>query len=149
MRPAVSVITLGVADLEASIAFYRDVLGWPTGAKPEDGVAFFQLNGIVLSLFGADALAEDAGVVPGGAAFRGVALAQNLDSIEEVDRVFAELRSKNVTVTKAPAKTFWGGYSGYFADPDGHLWEVAWNPFWTLRDDGGVELPDGKNGSQA
>ncbi len=140
MRPSLSVVTLGVSNLARSIVFYRDTLGWQTTAKPDDGVAFFQLNGIVLSLFGRDALAQDANVPPGAGGFHSMSLAQNLASIAEVDALFAVLRERGVTITQEPHKTFWGGYSGYFSDPDGHLWEVAWNPFWTLLPDGGVSL---------
>lgn len=140
MKPAVSLITLGVKDFDASLAFYKNVLGWKTDAKAGDPVAFFPLNNIVLGLFGRDALAEDAHLINDGKGFPGFSLAHNLGSIEEVDALFEDLKAKNVEITKPPEKVFWGGYSGYFKDPDGFLWEVAWNPQWTVAEDGTVSL---------
>jgi uncharacterized protein len=136
MRPALTVVTLGVDDLDRSIRFYRDILKWPTTAKPEDGVAFFDLNGVILSLFGRGALAEDANVPDDGEGFDRIALAHNVRTKEEVDEIFKELEAAGVTITKSPQDVFWGGYCGYFADPDGHLWEVAWNPHWKMDEAG-------------
>jgi hypothetical protein len=101
-------------------------------------ISFFQLNGILLGLYGWEPLAEDAGVPAKGEGFRGVALAYNTRSKEEVDAVFEALKEKGVTIVKTPEEVFWGGYSGYFSDPEGHLWEVAWNPYLPLDEDGNV-----------
>lgn len=129
-------ITLGVDDVAAAATFYETGLGLPRFAVPSDEVAFFDLAGTWLGLFGRAALAEDAGVADAGVAaesapFGGFALAHNLASEAEVDALFKEALAAGATVTKAPQKTEWGGYSGYFRDLDGHLWEVAHNPhFW-------------------
>jgi uncharacterized protein len=139
MEPRISLVTLGVADLARARAFY-EALGWTTGAGPDDDVAFFQAGGAVLALWGREQLAEDSGVDhdPGG--FGGIALAHNVRSPAEVDAVIAEARAAGGRIAREPAETFWGGYSGLFHDLDGHPWEVAHNPHWTLRDDGSVEL---------
>lgn len=121
-------ITLGVADLDTSISFYRDGLGLPKLESPPT-VAFFTLNGSWLGLFPRDELAKDAQVDAAGTGFNGFALAHNVESEEAVDAVFAEALAAGATPRKKPQKVFWGGYSGYFSDPDGHLWEVAHNPF--------------------
>ncbi len=127
MNPRISMITLGVRDLPKSIAFY-EALGFPRLESPPT-VAFFQLNGSWLGLFGWDELAEDAQVSQHGEGFRGVALAHNVSSEAEVDALMAEVIAAGGVQTKAPQKVFWGGYSGYFKDPEGHLWELAYNPF--------------------
>jgi len=120
-------ITLGVQDLERSISFYEQGLGFPkVESAPE--VAFFSLQGTWLGLYGHDALAEDVQVTPTGTGFRGVSLAHNVSSEAEVDQVIATALAAGATLSKKPQRVFWGGYSGYFADPDGHLWEVAYNP---------------------
>lgn len=135
-----NLVTLGVADVAAATAFYRR-LGWrPSSASTAD-VSFFDLNGVVLALFGRADLAADAGVPDGPTAFRGVALAINLGSPEEVDATFADAVAAGAVLVKAGQRTEWGGYSGYFADPDSHLWEVAHNPFWPLDQSGRVVLP--------
>lgn len=138
MEQRVSVITLGVEDLGRARAFY-EALGWRTGAAPEDDVVFFQAGGMVLALWGRAQLAEDSGVEdsPG---WGGVTLAHNVGSREEVDAVIEQVRAAGGRVTRDPGPTFWGGYSGAFSDTEGHPWEVAHNPRWTLRDDGGVQL---------
>lgn len=128
MDPRMSMITLGVADLERSIRFYRDGLGLPQLESPPS-VAFFPLNGTWLGLYGREALAEDAGVPADGQGFRGVAIAHNLPSEAAVDKLMTEAVAAGAAEVKKPQKVFWGGYSGYFADPDGHLWEIAHNPF--------------------
>jgi catechol 2,3-dioxygenase-like lactoylglutathione lyase family enzyme len=141
MEPRISLVTLGVRNLPRSIRFYRDAIGWKTDAKETDPVAFFQLQGIVLGLFGARDLANDARVSARAGGFRGVTLAHNVRSRKAVDRIFQQLRDRKVRIVKPPEVAEWGGYSGYFADPDGHLWEVAHNPGWKLDRDGSVRLP--------
>ncbi len=128
MKPRISMVTLGVADLARSVKFYEQGLGFPRMESPPE-VAFFTLNGTWLGLYDRDALAEDATVSGEGSGFRGIALAHNVASESEVDDVLAEAVAAGATLVKPGQKVFWGGYSGYFADPDGHLWEVAHNPF--------------------
>ncbi|MFG6175797.1 VOC family protein [Halomonas sp. THAF12] len=128
MQARISMITLGVADLERSVRFYAEGLGWERMESPPS-VAFFPLNGTWLGLYGREALAEDAGVSADGEGFRGVALAHNVASEAEVDEVLALAVTAGARLVKPGQAVFWGGYSGYFADPDGHLWEVAYNPF--------------------
>ncbi len=138
MDQRVSVITLGVADLDRARAFY-EALGWTSPSVPEDGVVFFQCGGMVVALWSRASLAEDSVVEdPGG--WGGVALAYNVGSHEEVHAALEEARRAGATVGRAGAATFWGGYSGVFIDPDGHPWEVAHNPFWTIGRDGGVTM---------
>ncbi len=131
MQPRISIITLGVNDLERATAFYEEGLGLPR--HPFEGqISFFALNGTWLALYPWEALAEDAQVPSGQAAgesFRGVTLAHTMDSKDGVDAVLAQAVAAGATLVKPAQDVFWGGYSGYFADPDGHLWEVAWNPF--------------------
>jgi uncharacterized protein len=141
MEPRVSLITLGVADLERSRRFY-EALGWRSTSKPEDGVVFFQSGGMVLALWGRDELAKDSCVEDTGG-WGGVTLANNVGSPAEVDALLDLARAAGAAVPRTGAETFWGGYSGLFIDPDGHPWEVAHNPFWTIAEDGSVRLPDG------
>jgi catechol 2,3-dioxygenase-like lactoylglutathione lyase family enzyme len=141
MEQRLSVITLGVADLARARAFYEG-LGWTTRAKPDDDVAFFQAGGLVVALWGRGQLAEDSTVEDGGG-WGGVTLAHNVGSPEGVDAVLAEAEAAGARIGRPGAETFWGGYSGVFVDPDGHPWEVAHNPRWTIKDDGSVELPAG------
>ncbi|GHB94542.1 VOC family protein [Cerasicoccus arenae] len=128
MKPRISMITLGVRDLAKSITFYEKGLGLPKMESPPE-VAFFTLNGSWLGLYGRDALAEDAKQSAEGSGFEGFALAHNLASEAEVDALMQEAQSAGATIVKEAQKVFWGGYSGYFKDPDGHLWEIAHNPF--------------------
>lgn len=131
MKPRISMITLGVRDLAVSIRFYEEGLGFPRmESSPE--VAFFQLNGTWLGLYGREALAEDATVPAEGQGFESFTLAHNVHSETEVDEVIAQALKAGATLVKRPQKVFWGGYSGYFKDPDGHLWEVAHNPFFWI-----------------
>jgi len=131
-------ITLGVRDLAAAVTFYEKGLGFPRLESPP-GVAFFTLHGTWLSLYGREALADDAGVPREGSGFESFTLAHNVHSEAEVDAVMAEALAAGATLVKTPQKVFWGGYSGYFKDPDGHLWEVAFNPFFWVgpEDEGG------------
>ena len=138
MEQRVSLVTLGVSDLGRARAFYER-LGWTTGAEPDADIVFFQAGGMIVALWDRAELARDTGVEDRGG-FGGVTLAHNVGSPAAVDAIFAEARAAGASVTREPEATFWGGYSGVFVDPDGHAWEVAHNPFWTLRDDGSVEL---------
>lgn len=132
-------MTLGVADLERSRRFY-EALGWLVANDPSEGVVFFQAGGMVLALWSREELAKDSGVTDGGG-WGGVTLAHNVRSPAEVDAVIEAARAAGGTIPRAGAETFWGGYSGVFIDPDGHPWEVAHNPFWTIEDDGSIRLP--------
>ena len=138
MDQRLSLITLGVRDLARARAFY-EALGWQTGASPADDVVFFQCGCMIVALWGRDQLAEDSGVEDGGG-WGGVTPAYNTRTPEEVDTVIEEARAAGARIAREPAETFWGGYSGVFVDPDGHPWEVAHNPGWTLHDDGTVSL---------
>ncbi len=137
MKPRVSMITLGVGDLATSVKFYEAGLGFPRMKSPPE-IAFFTLNGSWLGLYSRNALAEDATVSPEGNGFEGFTLSHNVFSEAEVEKVMNQALAAGATLVKAAQKVFWGGYSGYFKDPDGHLWEVAYNPhFWVgPRDDG-------------
>ena len=139
MDQRVTVITLGVSDLDRARAFY-EALGWRSNTPPEMEVAFFQAGGLVVSLWDRQKLAEDSGVEP-GEGYGAVTLAYNVASPAEVDGVIGQARDAGASITREPGETFWGGYSGVFADPDGHPWEVAHNPRWTLGPDGSVTLP--------
>ncbi|WP_410473336.1 VOC family protein [Guyparkeria sp. TX1] len=143
MEQRLSVITLGVSDLTRSRAFYEQGLGWTVGSAAEQAV-FFQLNGLILALYPREALAMDADVAAEGHGFAGIALAHNVRRREEVDTVLAMAERAGGRIAKPAQATFWGGYSGYFADPDGHLWEVAHNPFWGLDAAGNVSLARGR-----
>lgn len=129
MKPHLSMVTLGVRDLPRAVAFYEKGLGLPRLDFDSDSVAFFTLAGAWLSLFGRDDLAKDAGVPAEGSGFSGISLAHNVASREDVDATLTQAVAAGATLVKPGQDVFWGGYSGYFADPDGHLWEVAWNPF--------------------
>ncbi len=140
MEQRVSMITLGVADLRRAIDFYETVVGWKAAPGPPE-IAFFDLGGLVFSLYPLEALAKDMnGPAVTGTGGRTFALAYNARSKEEVDAIFARLKGKGATILKEPEDVFWGGYSGYFADPDGHAWEVAYNPFWKIGADGRVSM---------
>jgi len=138
MEQRVSLVTIGVTDLARARAFYEG-LGWSTNAGPDDNVVFFQAGGMVVALWDRAQLAEDSTVSdPGG--WGGITLAYNVRSPDEVDAVIDEARAAGATIGREPAETFWGGYSGVFVDPDGHPWEVAHNPRWTVADDGSVSI---------
>src|SRR5688572_3242821 len=138
MEQRLSVVTLGVADLDRSRRFY-EALGWKRGNTHAE-VVFFQLNGMVLSLWSRASLAADANLPNEGGGFGGIVLAYNARSREEVDAVLAEAERAGARILKPAGEAFWGGYSGCFADPDGHPWEVAWNPEWELTPEGNVRL---------
>jgi catechol 2,3-dioxygenase-like lactoylglutathione lyase family enzyme len=142
MEPRLTLVTLGVADLDRSVAFYRDVIGWPPATVLDD-VAFFDLGGTMLAVWRHEALAAELGVEPVAPAYRAIAMAHNLRSRAAVDAAFADLRERGARIVREPAGTEWGGYSGYIEDPDGHRWEIAHNPGWPLDDHGRVRLPDG------
>jgi catechol 2,3-dioxygenase-like lactoylglutathione lyase family enzyme len=139
MDQRLSLITLGVANVERSRKFY-EALGWE-GRSPDDDVVFFQAGGMIVALWDRAKLAEDSGVTdPGGSS--GFTLALNVRSPGEADALAEEVRAAGGTVTREPAETFWGGYSFAFTDPDGHPWEIAHNPFWTVTDDGRTLMGD-------
>jgi catechol 2,3-dioxygenase-like lactoylglutathione lyase family enzyme len=138
--PTLTLVTLGVRDHPRARSFYRS-LGFVLLEGSNDSVSFFDAGSALLALFGRAELAADANVVAGKAGFSGVALARNVRSEAEVDRVLNDAANAGATITKPGQKTFWGGYAGYFADPDGHLWEVAHNPFWPMDENGRVRLP--------
>lgn len=142
MDQRINLVTLGAEDVMASAAFYER-LGWRRSnqSNPPD-IVFFQAGGIILALFGRAALAADAGISVEGTGFRGVAVAINMASKAEVDAALADARNAGGKIVKPARDVFWGGYSGYFADPDDHLWEVAWNPHWPIGPGGMVNLPD-------
>jgi len=138
MEQRVSLVTLGVRDLDAARLFY-EALGWRPAPRPAEGVVFFQAGPMVVALWSREQLAEDSTVVDGGG-WGGVTLAYNVASSAEVDAVIDEARTAGATIGREPAPTSWGGYSGVFVDPDGHPWEIAHNPYWTLGPDGSVTL---------
>jgi uncharacterized protein len=138
MKQRVSLITLGVRDLGRSRSFY-EALDWSTNAKPDDDVVFFQCGDMVVALWDRARLAEDSCVEDTGG-WGGAALALNFGSPAEVDEVLEVARAAGATIGREPAETFWGGYSGVFLDPDGHPWEIAHNPNWTVTEDGGTRL---------
>lgn len=140
MEQRMSLITLGVGDLARARRFYEQGLGWRVGLAVEGEVAFFQLNGLILSLYSRAALAQDAGVAEAGSGFAGIALAHNVRSEEAVDALLSEAQRAGGRIVKPAHRAEWGGYSGYFADPDGHLWEVAFNPGFPIDAEGNTRL---------
>ncbi len=142
MRQKLNLITLGVTDFKRSIAFYEKGLGWKKSSASMDEFVVFPLGGIVLGIYPRNELAADATVPPEGSGFTGITLSHNTKSEKEVDEVMSEVEKLGATIVKPAQKVFWGGYSGYFKDPDGHLFEVAYNPFWKLDENDNVILPD-------
>jgi uncharacterized protein len=138
MDAKINIITLGVKDLNKTLDFYEKGLGWKRSAASQDNIIFFPLNGIVLALYPRDLLAEDATVSQDGNGFSGITLAYNTRSEKEVDDVIAKVKTLGATIVKDPQKVFWGGYSSYFKDPDGHLFEVAYNPFLEMDEKGNL-----------
>ncbi|TNE40439.1 MAG: VOC family protein [Alphaproteobacteria bacterium] len=141
MDQRISLITLGVRDLEKSTAFF-EALGWKRSVKEAAGVAFFQCGSIAFGLFPREELAKDAGISEQGSGFSGITLAYNARRKADVDAIFKEVTALGAEIVKAPEDVFWGGYSGYFRDLDGHLWEVAWNPGFEIDAGGAIHLPD-------
>lgn len=141
MRQQLSIITLGVRDFQRALGFYEQGLGWKKSPASNDHIAFFPAGGIVLGLYPLELLAEDATIDHAGSGFSGITIAYNAVSASEVDKVMQEVASLGATIVKPAQKVFWGGYSGYFKDLDGHLFEVAYNPFWELDEEGRLRLP--------
>jgi catechol 2,3-dioxygenase-like lactoylglutathione lyase family enzyme len=141
MKQTISFITLGVADLKTSRAFYRK-LGWQESASSKDEIAFFQVGTTGFALFQREALAEDANVPPGGNGFPGFTLAHNVPTEAAVDSTLQEAIDAGGTLTRAGEQVAWGGYRGYFTDPDGFLWEICHNPFFPLDEQGHIHLPE-------
>ena len=140
MNQHLHLVTLGVRDYEASKKFYTELLGWKPSSSSNEDVTFFQAGGVVLSIFQREKLAEDALVDPQRSGFAGFTLAYNAQSEAEVDEIITSLKAKGVKILKEPQKVFWGGYSSYFADPDGNCWEVAYNPFFPFDENGNLKL---------
>ena len=141
MEQRISLITLGVKDLSRSTAFFES-LGWKRSVKDAPGISFFQCGSMAFGLFPREELAKDAGVPESGSGFEGFSLAYNARSKKEVDQVLKKVQSLGAEIVKPAEDVFWGGYSGYFRDLDGHLWEVAWNPDFEIDESGAVKLPD-------
>ena len=141
MEQRLSLVTLGVSDLNRSREFYES-LGWRRSMEQNEGIVFFQTGGMALALYPRDELAKDATVSSEGKGFNGITLAYNARTRPEVDSVLAEAQRAGAKLIKPAQEAFWGGYSGYFADPDGILWEVAWNPFFAIAEDGSIKIPD-------
>ena len=135
MQQRITFFTIGVSDLDAVKNFYINNFGW-TPMKDENGIVFFKLNGIIFGLYPKHELAEDIGVKDDGKGFKNFSMAINMESEAAVDKLFADFKTKGVNIIKAPEKVFWGGYSGYFSDPDGFLIEVAHNPFFEMDEKG-------------
>ncbi|MGI8908129.1 MAG: VOC family protein [Candidatus Sumerlaeaceae bacterium] len=142
MEPRISIITLGVSDLDRSFRFYRDGLGFPTTGSPDKGIVFFQTSGACLALYPYEELAKD--IAPDfprdPSRFNGITIAHNVRRREEVDAALEQARLAGAKIEKSAQDTFWGGYSGYLSDPDGYLWEIAWGAF-PFREDGSLEIP--------
>jgi hypothetical protein len=141
MEQRVSLITLGVADLNRSREFYER-LGWRRSMAKAEGIVFFQVGGMGLALYPRHELAKDANIAADGHGFRGISLAYNARSRAEVDSVLEDAEAAGAKLLKPAQEAFWGGYSGYFSDPDGFLWEVAWNPSFPIAEDGTIRIPD-------
>jgi len=141
MEQRVSLITLGVADLDRSRQFYER-LGWRRSLANAEGIVFFQLGGLALALYPRDELAKDATVPSDGGGFSGITLAYNTRNRQAVDTALARAEAAGARIVKPAQEAFWGGYSGYFSDPDGFLWEVAWNPAFPVAEDGSIRIPD-------
>ena len=144
MEPRVTLITVGIRDLERAVRFYRDGMGWKRSSIGQETgeVAFFHTGGCVLALWLRDELAKDVGISSEGSGFSGFSLAHNVRTRDEVDEVLLAAQNAGGRIVRPGVTKEWGGYAGYFADPEGVLWEVAWNPGFPLRDDGSIDLPE-------
>ncbi len=140
MEPRISIVTLGVADLARSRAFYEKGLGWKASDASQGDIVFFQLGGVVLALYPREMLADDVTITSEGSGFRGMTIAQNVRQKADVARFLKIAERAGAEIIKPAQDVFWGGHSGYFADPDGHLWEIAWNPFAGLNERGELML---------
>ena len=141
MDQRLSLVTLGVRDLAVARDFYEEGLGWKATSAVEGKVVFYQMNGMIISLFGRDDLVKDGNFTDSGAGFSGITLAYNARDAAEVDAVMTQAEKAGAVIQKPAEKVFWGGYSGYFCDLDGHPWEVAYNPFWNITEDGHMVIP--------
>lgn len=140
MKPRLNIVTLGVKNLQKSTTFYKDVLGWQPTKDSDDKITFFSQGGIVLGLYPLGELAKDAELPTERSGFSGVTLAINLDSKKAVDELYNSIIEKGGKSLVEPRDTFWGGYDCYFADPDGHAWEIAWAPFWEFDKQGSLKM---------
>jgi catechol 2,3-dioxygenase-like lactoylglutathione lyase family enzyme len=140
MNQHLHIITLGVGDFKTSYQFYTTKLGWKPSSASNDDIAFFQTSGVVFAIYPREKLAVEVTVSPEGSGFSGITLAYNTRSESEVDEIISDLKSKGVKILMEPQKVFWGGYSSYFADPDGYCWEVAHNPFFPFDENGNLKL---------
>ena len=142
MEQRISVVTLGVSDMSVARDFYEQGLGWKAAEPQDEAICFFQMGGLVLALYPRDGLAEDATVPACGEGFRGITLAHNVREKHEVAAILDLAQRAGGTIVKPAQDVFWGGHSGYFSDPDGHLWEVAWNPFFQINERGEIVLSE-------
>ena len=140
MKPRLNIVTLGVSDLQKSKAFYEKALGWEPTKSSDGNIVFFNQGGIVLALYPMNKLADDAMLLPDRSGFSGVTLAINQDTKEAVADIFNKVVANGGKALVEPRDTFWGGYDAYFADPDGHTWEIAWAPFWKFDEQGSLVL---------
>jgi catechol 2,3-dioxygenase-like lactoylglutathione lyase family enzyme len=141
MEQRVNIVTLGVANLKRSLEFYER-LGWRRSMAKAEGIVFFQAGGMALALFPRDELAKDANIAPDGSGFKGISLAYNTRDRAEVDSILEDAEAAGARLVKPAQEAVWGGYSGYFSDPDGFLWEVAWNPSFRMAEDGSIQIPE-------
>jgi uncharacterized protein len=140
MKPRLNVVTLGVNNLRASRDFYQKALGWEPAKGSDENIVFYYFGGIVLGLYPLDRLAEDAGISSARSGFSGVTLAINLESKEAINKLFEKAITNGAKPLIEPRDTFWGGYDCYFADPDGHPWEITWAPFWEYDEQGSLKM---------
>lgn len=140
MKPRLTIVTLGVADIQQSKEFYKNALGWLPAKGSDENIAFFSHGGIILSLYPLDKLAEDANLDPKRSGFSGVTLAINQESKEDVEKIFYSAIKNGGKALVEPRDTFWGGYDAYFADPDGQTWEIVWAPFWEYDEQGSLKI---------